>query len=190
MQRTFDLALAWPRFFALALGIAAGLGFEPIGLWPLTLIALCGLMLLIQHAASRGRAFELGWAFALGLFGLSLNWLPTAFTYQAAMPAWLGWLAELVLSAILAVFPALASLAAWQTRRRPAALVLALAGSWILTEWREALTKGAFVRASSAEWRAPAVDLIETMRFEPATGIAELEAHIQRMRDSAVVLGI
>ena len=135
MQRTFDLALAWPRVFALALGIAAGLGFEPIGLWPLTLIALCGLMLLIQHAASRGRAFQLGWAFALGLFGLSLNWLPTAFTYQAAMPAWLGWLAELLLSAILAVFPALASLAAWRARRRPAALILALAASWILTEW-------------------------------------------------------
>lgn len=57
-------------------------------------------------------------------------------------------------------------------------------------EWREALAKGAFARASSAEWQAPQVDLIETMRFEPATGIAELEAHIERMRDSAAVLGI
>jgi para-aminobenzoate synthetase/4-amino-4-deoxychorismate lyase len=34
------------------------------------------------------------------------------------------------------------------------------------------------------------VDLIETMRFEPTTGIVELEAHIQRMRDSADQLGI
>lgn len=57
-------------------------------------------------------------------------------------------------------------------------------------EWREALTKGAFVRASSAQWRALAVDLIETMRFDPSGGIAELDAHIQRMRDSATVLGI
>ena len=135
MQRTFDLALAWPRLCALALGIIAGFGFEPVGLWPLTLVALCGLLLLVQRAPSRGRAFQLGWAFALGLFALSLNWLPTAFTYQAAMPAWLGWLAELVLSAILAVFPALAVLAAWHARQRPAALILALAGSWTVTEW-------------------------------------------------------
>ena len=58
------------------------------------------------------------------------------------------------------------------------------------TEWREALTKGAFARASAPNMCAPAVDLIETMRFEPSSGIAELEAHIQRMRGSAEVLGI
>ncbi|MGB7654076.1 MAG: apolipoprotein N-acyltransferase [Novosphingobium sp.] len=135
MQRTFDLALAWPRLVALILGIIAGLGFEPVGLWPLTLIGLCGLTLLIQRAPGRASAFQHGWVFALGLFALSLNWLPTAFTYQAAMPAWLGWLAELVLSAILALFPALAALAAWHARRSPAALVLALAGSWAISEW-------------------------------------------------------
>ena len=65
-----------------------------------------------------------------------------------------------------------------------------VANSDARTEWREALTKGAFARASSAAWQAPAVDLIETMRFEPSTGIAALEAHIQRMRESAEVLGI
>lgn len=57
-------------------------------------------------------------------------------------------------------------------------------------EWREALTKGAFARASGPHWRAPAVDLIETMRFEPSSGIVDLDAHLQRMRDSSAVLGI
>ena len=65
-----------------------------------------------------------------------------------------------------------------------------VAGGDARDEWREALTKGAFARASSVHWQAPAIDLIETMRFEPSTGIAELEAHIQRMRASAEVLGI
>lgn len=65
-----------------------------------------------------------------------------------------------------------------------------VADSEALPEWREALTKGAFARASSPIWRAPAVDLVETMRFEPASGIAALEAHMQRMRDSAAVLGV
>lgn len=65
-----------------------------------------------------------------------------------------------------------------------------VADSRAAVEWREALTKGAFVRASSPVWCAPAIDLIETMRFAPATGIAELEAHIERMRNSAAMLGI
>lgn len=65
-----------------------------------------------------------------------------------------------------------------------------VADSEAQTEWCEALTKGAFARASGPQWRAPAVDLIETMRFEPATGIAELEAHIDRMQRSAAELGL
>lgn len=135
MQRLADLALGWPRFAALALGILAALGFEPLGLWPLTLIALCGLLVLLPRAGSRGAAFQLGWTFAFGLFALSMNWIPTAFTYQAEMPAWLGWIGELGLSAVLAVFPAAATLAAWHARSRQLALVLALAGAWIVTEW-------------------------------------------------------
>ena len=65
-----------------------------------------------------------------------------------------------------------------------------VAGGNARAEWREALTKGAFARASSPEWRAPAIDLIETMRFDPTTGIAELDAHIERMQRSATELGV
>ncbi len=65
-----------------------------------------------------------------------------------------------------------------------------VAGSDARTEWREALTKGAFARASGPAWRAPAVDLIETMRFEPETGIAQLDAHLARMHRSAAELGL
>lgn len=65
-----------------------------------------------------------------------------------------------------------------------------VAGSEARVEWREALTKGAFARASNRELRAPAVDLIETMRFEPETGIASLDAHIGRLQRSAVELGV
>ena len=64
-----------------------------------------------------------------------------------------------------------------------------VAGSDAAAEWREAVTKGAFARASSPDWQAPGFDLIETMRFEPRSGIAALEAHIERIRDSALTLG-
>ncbi|WP_375291921.1 aminodeoxychorismate synthase component I, partial [Qipengyuania sp.] len=65
-----------------------------------------------------------------------------------------------------------------------------VAGSDAGTEWREALVKGAFVRVSDPLRQAPAVDLLETMRFEPETGIPDLEAHMHRMRDSATALGV
>lgn len=65
-----------------------------------------------------------------------------------------------------------------------------VAGSEAGAEWREALTKGAFARAGARDWTAPAIDLIETMRFEPVTGIAALAEHLRRMGDSAAELGI
>ncbi|WP_379553385.1 aminodeoxychorismate synthase component I [Qipengyuania sp. DGS5-3] len=57
------------------------------------------------------------------------------------------------------------------------------------TEWREAIVKGSFARASSDTLTAPGFDLIETMRFEPETGIAHLELHLERMKASALELG-
>lgn len=53
-----------------------------------------------------------------------------------------------------------------------------------MTEWRECLVKGGFVRASAGGF-----DLIETMAFTPESGIALLELHLERARDSAATLG-
>jgi len=52
-----------------------------------------------------------------------------------------------------------------------------------MTEWRECLVKGGFVRASGG------FDLIETMAFTPEDGIALLELHLERARESAAKLG-
>ena len=56
-------------------------------------------------------------------------------------------------------------------------------------EWREAQLKGGFARASGPELAASGFDLIETMRFEPESGIALLELHLKRAKDSARQLG-
>ena len=117
------------------LGAGSALGFEPFALWPLTLLAGAALLALLQAAPTRLQAAMLGWCFGLGQFAAGLNWITTAFTYQAAMPVWLGWLAVVLVAVYLAVYPALAGLAAWHARSRTAALVLALAGAWIITEW-------------------------------------------------------
>jgi apolipoprotein N-acyltransferase len=135
LPRLFDLALKYPRFSALLLGVVSALGFEPVALWPLGLLAMAGMLALLVQAPSRRCAFLLGWCFGFGQFSLGLNWIAEAFGYQAAMPAWLGWIGVLGLSAYLAVYPGLALLAAWHFRARLTALVAALAASWIVTEW-------------------------------------------------------
>ncbi|MCP9222005.1 aminodeoxychorismate synthase component I [Erythrobacter sp. LQ02-29] len=56
-------------------------------------------------------------------------------------------------------------------------------------EWREAVLKGGFARASGPDRTAPGFDLIETMRFDPEEGIALLEAHLARLKASAEELG-
>src|SRR3546814_4613807 len=70
-------------------------------------------MALVARSPRGRRAFGIGWAFGVGHFALGLNWIATAFTYQAAMPAWLGWVAVLLLALYLAAYPALAAWGAW-----------------------------------------------------------------------------
>ncbi|MFT5331070.1 MAG: para-aminobenzoate synthetase/4-amino-4-deoxychorismate lyase [Parasphingorhabdus sp.] len=55
-------------------------------------------------------------------------------------------------------------------------------------EWRECLAKGRFANVDVNAQDGHKVDLIETMAFEPASGIARLEAHLERMKTSAAAL--
>src|SRR3954453_14429770 len=100
---------AKPLAAAFVAGLVAATGFEPLGLWPLTLVAFAGLLALVRAAPHLRAALARGWWVAVGHFTLGLNWIATAFTYQAAMPTWLGWVAVVLLSLYLAVYPAVAA---------------------------------------------------------------------------------
>ena len=124
---------------AFLVGLISAFGFAPWSLWPLTLAGFALLLWLIEGAPNLRGALARGWWFGLGQFVLGLNWIATAFTYQAAMPAWLGWIAVVLLSLYLAVFPAAAAGLAWRWGRgQRLALVLVLAAAWIVTEWLRA----------------------------------------------------
>ena len=123
------------RFCALLLGAVAAGGFQPVGLWPLALCGTAGLLALAVRAPGWGGAVLIGWLWGVGHFCLGDNWIATAFTYQAKMPAWLGWVGVFLLSLYLAVYPALAALGAWAARGRPIAAVLAFGGCWSVSEW-------------------------------------------------------
>lgn len=64
-----------------------------------------------------------------------------------------------------------------------------VADSDVMSEWRECLVKGGFVRQSLGTEAAAAFDLIETMKFDPEQGIELLELHLERIKASAAELG-
>ena len=128
-----------PLALAFAAGLAAACGFQPLGLWPLTLAAVALLLGLVRSAPGLRSALARGWWFGVGHFGLGLNWIATAFTFQAEMPASLGYVAVVLLSLYLAVYPAAAAGLAWRWgRREPLRFVLLFAAAWIVTEWLRA----------------------------------------------------
>ncbi len=122
--------------YALLAGAAAAFSFEPFALWVLMFIAVAGLAEILSRTTSLSRALLAGWAFGFAMFAISLNWIATAFTFQAKMPPALGWFAVVILAAYLAVYSALACGLAWRIGRdNRLALIITLAGSWTLAEW-------------------------------------------------------
>ena len=123
-------------FFAFLAGGASAFAFEPTGLWPLLPVAFAVLCEFTCRARSMWRALLTGWAFGLGQFVIGLNWIATAFTFQAAMPPWLGWVAVVLLSIYLAIYPALATGLAWRFGRSERVILISvLGGAWAITEW-------------------------------------------------------
>ena len=131
------LAQRRPALAAIVLGLVAACAYPPLHLWPLGLAALAGFVWLIHTAEGWRSALWRGWLFGWAHLTLANNWIATAFTHQAKMPEFLGWLAVPLLCIYLAWYPALAALAAHQlARKRPLwAFGLVLAGAWVITEW-------------------------------------------------------
>jgi apolipoprotein N-acyltransferase len=154
------------NLWALAAGLAGACGYAPLKAWPVTLVAFALLLWLVADAGRLRSALARGWWFGVGYFTLGLNWIATAFTYQAAMPAWLGWIAVVLLSLYLAIYPAVAAGLAWRWGRpahgsvagRSAALsfVLIFASAWIVTEWLRATLFTGFA------WNPLGVSLLPT----------------------------
>ncbi|HEX8364132.1 MAG TPA: apolipoprotein N-acyltransferase [Allosphingosinicella sp.] len=180
-------------------GAVGACGFQPWNLWPLTLAAFAALLWLIGEAPRLRSALARGWWFGVGHFTLGLNWIATAFTYQAAMPAWLGWIAVVLLSLYLAVYPALAAGIAWKYgRRHPLALVLWFAAAWIVAEWLRAslFTGFAWNPAGVALLDAAGIaGLARVVGTYGLSGVAMLAAGAlllaaRRRRRSAMLLGL
>jgi apolipoprotein N-acyltransferase len=122
-------------------GAVSALGFEPLGFWPLTFLAVAWLLSRVARGRTFREAFGSGWYFGVGHFIVGLNWIATAFTYQANMPASFGVGAVFLLSLYLALFPAISGAVAWRVyrgREFGIGYVLLFAAVWIACEWLRA----------------------------------------------------
>ena len=153
-----DAVLRRPNLIAVIAGGLSATGFAPLELWPVLIIAFAVLAWLTTRATTRGQALARGWAFGVGHFTIGLNWIAGAFQHQDAMPHWLGWIAVVLLSLYLALYPAVASGLAWRWSRGASGTVFALlfGAGWIVTEWLRATLFTGFA------WNPVSVAAIDT----------------------------
>lgn len=169
------LAARRGRFaFVFAAGIASSFGFAPWNLWPLT---IAGVLLLIAFAHASGSpkgALAGGWWFGFGHFLLGTHWIAQAFEYQSNLPVWTGWAGVLLLSAYLAVFPALAAAGARLFSVRRPAFAFAFAALWLLTEWLRGWLFSGFPWNPLGAAALPVPGLGQAAAIVGATGVSAL----------------
>lgn len=111
----------------------------PIYLLPLLVPAFTALVWLCNgsrnnRAPSRS-AFAVGWWFGFGHFATGLYWIAEALLIDPAQFGWMVPFAVLGLPAVLAVFPAAATLLLYVSGTRGVAQILLFAVLWTAMEW-------------------------------------------------------
>ncbi len=126
-----------PVLSAFVLGAVSSLALPPAYLFPVLWITVPILLWMLQgegHARQKRRAFLIGWGFGFGLYAASLYWISNALLVYSNDFWWAVPFAALGLPAFLALFSALATLAAVLFRSGPAR-VLGFAVAWCLAEY-------------------------------------------------------
>jgi len=126
--------LALSFLLSLLFGLLAAGALPPYYGVPLLIPAFTGLIWLLDAAGRTWRALALSWFFAFGFFLAGLYWVAEAFFVEAERFGAVAPFAVAGLSALLALFHALAL---WVARRwlwHGAGRIAALAGAWILAE--------------------------------------------------------
>ncbi len=126
----------WRRsLLGFCLGVAAAGALPPAHALPLLVPAFAGLLWLIAAARSPWRAALSGWWFGFGHFLAACYWVGAALLTDPDKFTWVAAPAVLGLSAGLALFPALAALAVFLSRRTGFSRLLVFAVAWTVAEW-------------------------------------------------------
>ncbi len=136
MVQRLQTARGWPRRgMAFGLGVGAALAMPPLFLFPLLVLGLSALVLLIDNRRPLLASFSAGWWWGFGHFLVCFYWVAEAFLVDAPR---FGWMIPFIvggLAAYMALFIALAAVAARWLALRGAAKVIAFAALWTAAEW-------------------------------------------------------
>jgi apolipoprotein N-acyltransferase len=116
---------------AFGLGAVAALGQAPLGFWWATLVALAGLVWLLDHVPDRRGAFWTGLWAGTGHFALALTWIVEPFLIDIVRHGWMAPFAVVLLSTGLGLFWGAAALLARVLPRPGPGFVIA----FVALEW-------------------------------------------------------
>ena len=120
---------------AFLLGALATLAQPPVGAVPVLLLAVPGLLWLLDGVDRRRAAFALGWWFGFGFFVVGLYWISFALLVDIDKFWWLMPVAVCGLPAGLAVFTGFVTQAVWMAQLNGLARVVTFALAWTAAEW-------------------------------------------------------
>ena len=123
------------RGVGFTLGAIGALALPPVGLVPILLIAIPGLIWLLDGSANRRAAFGAGWWWGLGWFTIGLYWIANALLIEPDKFGWMIPFATVGLSAVVAAFIGFSTWAARLTGITGPGRILVLAGTWTVGEW-------------------------------------------------------
>lgn len=142
VQRLVDAVCelrGWRRAsVAFGLGILLSTALPPVYALPVLPLAFGGLLLLAASSRSPVRAFVIGWCFGFGHFLTSVYWIGASLLVDAERFGWLAIPAVVGLSALFAVFPAIAAAGVRLVPARGWHRSLIFAITWAFSEWLRA----------------------------------------------------
>lgn len=114
-------------------GALLTLAYAPFSFWFVTFVSLTGFIYLLSHSLPK-QGFKLGFSFGLGWFGAGVSWVHVSIADFGGIPILGSLTLMLLLSAYLALFPALTCYLI--SKYFPSKLwPMALPFIWLLIEW-------------------------------------------------------
>jgi len=126
-------ALSWKKLvLSFVLGALLVSAFAPFNVYPLAFISLAGLFYLWRDTAPKA-SFLIGLSYGYGLYGVGVSWVYVSLSTYGGMPLWMGILAVLGFTGLLALFVALTGYVV--ARYFPNNRLLAIPFIWVVFEW-------------------------------------------------------